>query len=184
MSTKSAAVNITAIITASRDAKASAKKVETFQDGTTYVQYVVTGKAGTGKVAHAVLTPTRRWPSLPEGSVLVYKPLANAIVGQAQWEAAHPQEEPDGFFADLGIVAEAKETPEATLGFGTHNRAFEVAMTDKVVEMLASSSSFSGSEHVASFKEKTRIEKIKSALYRAAGDEVEEALKVLEANSR
>jgi len=184
MSTKSAAVNITAIITASRDAKAAAKKAETFQDGTTYVQYVVTGNGYRGEVAHAVLTPTRRWPSLPEGSVLVYKNLGSAIAAQAQYEAANLQVEPNGYFVDLGVVAEAKETPEATLGFGIHDRAFEVAMTDEVVKMLASSASFSGSEHVASFKEKARIERIKSQLYRAAGDEVEEALKVLEANSR
>lgn len=185
MSSKSAAVDLTAIITASRDAKAATKKVETYQDGTTIVQALVTAKEVPGcKVAHAIFTPTRRWPSAPEGSVLVYKNLSSAIAARAQWEAAHPQVEPDGFFEDLGVVAEAKETPEATLGFGLFDRAFEVALTPKVVEMLANAASFSGSEHVASFKEKARIEKIKSRLYRAAGDEVEEALKVLEANSR
>lgn len=184
MSTKSAAATFAAIITASRDAKATSSKVESFQDGTTYVQYVATIKEVEGKVAHAILTPTRRWTKLDNGSGLVYKSLANAVVGQAQWEAAHPQEEPDGFFADLGVVAEAKETPEATLGFGTHDRAFEVALTSEVVKMLEPAVSLSGSEHVSSFKEKMRIERIKSLLYRAAGDEVEAALKALEADSR
>jgi len=183
MSTKSAAANFAAIITASRDAKATTK-VEAFQDGTTYVQYVGTIKPVEGPVPHGICTPTRRWTSLPEGSVLIYKNLGSAIAARAQWEAANPQVEPNGFFADLGVVAEAKETPEATLGFGIHDRAFEVALTDEVVKMLASAASLSGSEHVASFKEKARIERIKSLLYRAAGDEVEEALKALEADSR
>lgn len=185
MSTKSAAATFAAIITASRDAKATSSKVESFQDGTTYVQYVATIKEVKGsEVAHAILTPTRRWTKLDNGSGLVYKNLVNAVVGQAQWEAAHPQEEPNGFFADLGVVAEAKETPEATLGFGTHDRAFEVALTSEVVKMLEPAVSLSGSEHVGSFKEKMRIERIKSLLYRAAGDEVEAALKALEADSR
>lgn len=185
MSSKSTAATFAAIITASRDAKATSAKVESFQDGTTYVQYVVSIKDVKGEVAHAIFTPTRRWPSLPEnGDGLVYKNLGGAVAARAQYEAAHLQEEPNGFFEDLGVVAEAKETPEATLGFGIHDRAFEVALTSAVVKMLEPAASLSGSEHVSSFKEIMRIERIKSRLYRAAGDEVEAALAELEAKSR
>lgn len=174
------------IIQAERSAKADSTKVETFQDGTTYVQYVghIVPSEGS-EVPHGTVTPTRRWPSLKLGSgdVLLHKGQANAAIAQAQWEAAHLQEEPNGFFKDLGVVAEALETPEATLGFGTHRYAYEVALTEGVVEKMLQAS-LSGDEHVASAKERTRQSRIKNLLYRKSGAEVQAELDAIEASAR
>jgi hypothetical protein len=173
------------IIQAERSAKADSTKVETFQDETTYVQYVGRIKPGEFPVPHGTVIPTRRWPSLKLGSgdVLLNKGQASAAIAQAQWEAAHLQEEPNGFCQDLGVVAEALKTPEAVLGFGIHDRAFEVALTDGVVEKMLQAS-LSGDEHVASFKERTRQSRIKNLLYRKSGAEVQAELDAIEASAR
>jgi hypothetical protein len=162
-----AVVSITTLIKAARAAKSDSTKVEPYQDGTTYVQYLVKDADTEG---HLVFTPTRRWPSLPEGTALVYKDLAGAIFGHAQWDAAHPQLQPDGFFACLGTAPEALETPEATLGFGRDDRIMEVGLTSLIQDLLVANASLSGEEHVNFFKGKTERRKAERAAYRTLND--------------
>ena len=165
MSSKGNATSIVATIKAARAAKADSTKVETFQDGTTYVQYLVTGKAGDETTA--VFTPTRRWASLAKGdSVLCHKSMAGVIAATAQWEAAHNK----GAFAFIGTAPEAQETPEAVKGFGRDDRIFEVQLTPQITELLAESASFDGEEHVSFFKGKTERRKAERAAYRTLSD--------------
>jgi hypothetical protein len=166
MSNKGKSVaSIATIITAARAAKADSTKVETFQDGTTYVQYLVSGKEGDETTA--VFTPTRRWPSLAKGnSVLVYKAMAGVIAATAQWEAAHNK----GAFAFIGTAPEAQETPEAVKGFGRDDRIFEVQLTPTITELLATSASFDGEEHVSFFQGKTERRKAERKAYRTLSD--------------
>jgi len=171
MSVKGNAVSITATITAARAAKADSTKVETFQDGTTYNQYVVRAKEVKGsKYEHATFTPDRRWTSLTaeEDAVLCYKSLGSVIAATAQEQMAH---QVDGaYFAWLGEIPVAEQVANGTKGFGTHDRIFEVAMTPVITELLAASASFSGEEHVDFFKGKTERRKAERKAYRTLSD--------------
>ena len=167
---------VAAIIKAARAAKAeSTEKVATFQDGTTYVQYLVTDAPAEG---HLLFTPTRRWPSAPDGSVLVYKDLAGAIFGRAQkqvQELRHNRQnaDPKAYFADLGQAPEAAEDiADEVNGFGRDDRVMEVGLTDTIRVMLELGASLSGEEHVSFFKGKTERRKAERAAYRTLQDPV------------
>lgn len=163
MSNNKGEATLVAIIKAARAAKADSTKVETFQDGTSYVQYLVSDKAG--DKTKAVFTPTRRWTSVTD-TVICNKQLAGVIAATAQWEAAHNK----GTFEFLGTAPEALETPEAVKGFGRDDRIFEVTMSSTITELLAASASFTGEEHVAFFKGKTERRKAERAAHRTLSD--------------
>lgn len=182
MSTKGkAVVSITAIIQEARASKSSSKE-EPFQTGKTYNQYVFRGKDVTGeKFAHAVANPGRGWVDLPEAedAVICYKSLASAIAATAQEQVARQVE--GAYFAWLDAVPLEEQVANGTKGFGAHDRAFEVAMTPEITEMLAASASFSGEDHIGFFKGKTERRKLERGAYQALHDpklaEVIEALR-------
>jgi hypothetical protein len=175
MSSKGNAVSITAVIQAARAAKADSTKVETYQDGTTFVQYLVTDAPTKG---HVLFTPTRRWPSLPAGNVLVYKDLAGSMFGDAQKEAQalrknRKDADPNAFFADLGTAPEAaEEIGDEVKGFGRDDRVMEVGLSASILENLEANASLSGEEQVEFFKGKTARRKAERAAYRTLNDPV------------
>ena len=156
MTTKGkAVVSITAIIKAAAAAKAEPVKVETYRDGETYVQYVVTApESDTYR-----FVPTRHWVSVTaaDDSVICYKNLGSVIAATAQASQG---------FTDKGIAPESLESKATVLGFGVHNRIFEVKATPQITKLLAAVASFDGEEHVFTFKAKTAASKATRKLYR------------------
>jgi hypothetical protein len=155
-----AVVSITTIIKAAAAAKSVKVEKATYQDGSTYVQYVVSARESEGKTL-AKFLPTRHWVSVKaaDPEVICYKNLGSAILATAQARQGA---------VDLGIAPESLEDQHGLLGFGVHNRIFEVVVTPEILNMLAFVASYDGEEHVLGFKATSAAKKAVRPAYTAA----------------
>jgi hypothetical protein len=155
-----AVVSITAIIKAAAAAMSPEVEKATYQDGDTFVQYVLSARANEGKTLIKGV-PTRHWVSVKaeDDSVICYKNLWSAILAKAQVA--------QGAF-DLGITPESLEDQHGLLGFGIHNRTFEVVATPEILRDLAFVVSNDGEEHVLGFKATSAAKKAVRPAYNKA----------------
>jgi len=155
-----AVVSITTLIKAAAAAKSVKVEKATYQDGNTVVQYVVSARMSEGKTL-ARFEPRRDWVHIKaeDPEVICYKNLGSAILATAQAR--------QGAF-DLGIAPQSLEDQHGLLGFGVHNRIFEVVMTPEITDMLSPVVSFDGEEHVLGFKAMSAAKKAVRPQYTAA----------------